>query len=646
MWSRCNLWALRATHRHRYLLTPAFAQTVRFSSGTTTMGVIGTHTVDTTERLAKLRELLKKPENNVKAFFVPSEDQHFSEYPAHSDERRAFISGFNGSAGCAIITLRDAFLFTDGRYFLQASQQLDSNWKLMKQGLPDVPTWQEFLSKHLEQGTRIGIDPTLISAADAESLKKSLEPRGSVLVSLQKNPVDIVWGKDRPPCPHNDVFPLDVKYAGETFQSKLQRLREEIKKKKAVASVITLLDEVAWLFNLRGTDIDFNPVFFAYAVVTPTEAILFMNDAQDQQTFLGSDVEIRPYESFIPALRQLATTLGANKEKPMLLGDKTSLAVVEAIGQENSILIPSPVAAMKAIKNETEIEGFRKCHIRDGAALTRYFAWLEEQLNDGVELNESQAASKLEEFRSELDLFRGLSFTTISSTGPNAAVIHYSPDPDDCAIIKKDQIYLCDSGGQYLDGTTDVTRTLHFGTPTNEEKRAFTRVLQGHISIDTAIFPTGTSGYIIDSFARRALWQEGWGYRHGTGHGVGHFLNVHEGPQGIGTRIAYNSTSLKVGMTVSNEPGYYADGRYGIRTESVVIVQEAKTPNNFGNGYLCFEHVTMCPIQTKLIDFSLMTAQEKEWLNSYHAETLEKVGPLLRNDLRALQWLERECSPV
>ncbi|KAG1815096.1 peptidase M24, structural domain-containing protein [Suillus subaureus] len=650
MWSQCSFGALRA-HRHRFLLTPAFAQTIRFSSGiTTTMGAIGTRTVDTTERLAKLRELLKKPENNVKVFVVPSEDQHFSEYPAHSDERRAFISGFNGSAGCAIITLRDAFLFTDGRYFLQASQQLDSNWKLMKQGLPeeDVPTWQEFLSKHLEQGTRIGIDPTLISAVvDAESLKKSLEPRGSELVSLQKNPVDIVWGKDRPPCPHNSVFPLDVKYAGETFQDKLQRLREEMTKKKAVASVVTLLDEVAWLFNLRGTDIDFNPVFFAYAVVTPTKAILFMNDAQVQhsiKTFLGSDVEIRPYESFIPSLRQLAATLGANKDKPMLLGDKTSLAVVEAIGQENAVLIPSPVAAMKAIKNETEIEGFRKCHIRDGAALTRYFAWLEEQLNGGAELNESQAAAKLEEFRSELDLFRGLSFTTISSTGPNAAVIHYSPDPDDCAVIKKDQIYLCDSGGQYLDGTTDVTRTLHFGTPTDEEKRAFTRVLQGHISIDTAIFPTGTSG--ADSFARRALWQEGWDYRHGTGHGVGHFLNVHEGPHGIGTRIAYNSTSLKAGMTVSNEPGYYADGRYGIRTESVVIVREAETPNNFGNGYLCFEHVTMCPIQTKLIDFSVLTAQEKEWLNSYHAETLEKVGPLLRNDLRALQWLERECSPV
>ncbi|OAX39695.1 Creatinase/aminopeptidase [Rhizopogon vinicolor AM-OR11-026] len=609
------------------------------------MGVTGT--VDTTTRLVKLRKLLKNPENNVKAFVVPSEDQHFSEYPAHSDERRAFISGFNGSAGCAIITLGGAFLFTDGRYFLQASQQLDSNWKLMKQGLPDVPTWQEFLSKHLEQGTRIGIDPTLISAADAESLQMSLEPRNSELVSLQQNPVDIVWGKDRPIRPRNKVFPLDVKYAGETFQSKLGRLREEIQKKNAVASVVTLLDEVAWLFNLRGTDIDFNPVFFAYAVVTPTEALLFVNDVQvqdDVKALLGSDVQIRPYESFLSFLKQLTTSLGASNEKPMLLGDKTSLAVVEAIGEGNFVLVPSPVAAMKAIKNETEIEGFRQCHIRDGAALTRYFAWLEEQLSNGVELNESQAADKLEEFRSELDLFRGLSFTTISSTGPNAAIIHYSPDSADCAIVRKDQIYLCDSGGQYLDGTTDVTRTLHFGTPTDEEKRAFTRVLQGHISIDTAVFPTGTTG--VDVFARRALWQEGWDYRHGTGHGVGHFLNVHEGPQGIGTRIGYNDTPLKAGMTLSNEPGYYADGRYGIRIESIVIVREAKTPNNFGNEYLCFEHVTMCPIQKKLIDFSLLNTQEKEWLDAYHAETLEKIGPLLRNDPRALQWLERECSPV
>jgi Xaa-Pro aminopeptidase len=299
------------------------------------------------------------------------------------------------------------------------------------------------------------------------------------------------------------------------------------------------------------------------------------------------------------------------------------------------------------VKNVTELEGFRQSHIRDGAALARYFSWLEEQLKNGVVLNESQGSDQLEKFRSELDLFQGLSFTTISSTGPNGAIIHYKPDPNDCDIIKKDQIYLCDSGGQFLDGTTDVTRTWHFGTPTDEEKRAFTRVLQGHIAIDTSIFPTGTTGFIIDAFARRALWQDGLDFRHGTGHGVGHFLNVHEGPHGIGTRIILNNSPLKAGMTVSNEPGYYADGRFGIRIESIVLVKEVKTPNNFGDKvYLGFENVTMCPIHKKLVDTSLITEQERNWLNKYHEETFEKVSPLLKDDSRALEWLKRECSPL
>ncbi|KAH7924378.1 Creatinase/aminopeptidase [Leucogyrophana mollusca] len=650
MWSRCRV-APAGGHRYRVFFPSTFTPIIRIKprASLSTMGAPGAQTVDTSKRLANLRELMKKPENNVKAFVVPSEDQHSSEYLAQCDERRAFISGFNGSAGCAVVTLKDAFLFTDGRYFLQAEQQLDRNWKLMKQGLLDVPSWQDFLSKHLEQGTRIGVDSSLISAVDAESLKKSLEPRKSELVALEKNPVDVVWGTERPERPKNQVFSLDVKFAGESAQTKLDRLREEMAKKNAAAMVVTMLDEVAWLFNLRGSDIDFNPVFFAYALVTPDSAVLFVDEGQiddEVRTSLGSAVEIRSYESFLPYLRELPSTTKLSKDTPVLLGDKTSLAVAEAVGSSNVVIVPSPVAAMKAIKNATEIEGFRQSHIRDGAALARYFAWLEEQLENGVELNESQGADKLEQYRSELALFRGLSFPTISSTGPNAAIIHYSPDPADCATITKDQIYLCDSGGQYSDGTTDVTRTWHFGTPTAEEKRAFTRVLQGHISIDSAVFPTGTSGYIIDSFARRALWQDGLDYRHGTGHGVGHFLNVHEGPHGIGTRIAYNSTSLKAGMTVSNEPGYYADGRFGIRIENVVIVREAETRNNFGNGYLGFEHVTLCPIQKKLIDFSILSVEERNWLNAYHAETLEKVSPLLSNDPRALAWLERECSPT
>ncbi|GBE89160.1 Probable Xaa-Pro aminopeptidase [Sparassis crispa] len=589
------------------------------------------------------------PEYDVGAVVIPSEDQHYSEYIAQCDERRAFISGFDGSAGCAIVTSRDAFLFTDGRYFLQAEQQLDKNWTLMKQGLPDVPTWQEFLSKRLDRNTRIGIDPTLITATDAENVQKALASTDSRLISLPRNLVDLVW-KDRPPRPAKKIFPLDVKYSGESHMEKIKKVRGELKNKKLQAIVINMLDEVAWLFNLRGSDIDFNPVFFAYAIVTHEKALLFVNAAQVDEavlSHLGPEVETHPYDTFFSHLKELGAELGLNNTAQVLVSDKTSLAIVDAIGSDHILVSRSPVTDLKSIKNNTEIEGFRQSHIRDGAALVRYFAWLEEQLNGGAELTESQVADQLENYRSELDLFRGLSFPTISSTGPNGAIIHYTPDPKDCAIVRKDQVYLCDSGGQYFDGTTDVTRTLHFGIPTAEEKRAFTRVLQGHIAIDTAIFPNGTTGYIIDSFARRPLWEDGLDFRHGTGHGVGHYLNVHEGPHGIGVRIAYNSTPLRNGMTVSNEPGYYADSRFGIRIEDVVIVREAQTPNNFGEkGYLCFEHVTMCPIQKNLIDGALLSPRERTWLDAYHAEVLRKVSPLLQNDGRALAWLQRECAPL
>ncbi|KAJ7249434.1 putative Xaa-Pro aminopeptidase P [Mycena rebaudengoi] len=529
----------------------------------------------------------------VQAFVVPSEDQHSSEYLADCDERRAFISGFNGSSGCAIVTSKEAFLFTDGRYFLQAEQQLDNNWTLMKQGLPDVPTWQEFLSTKVEPSSRIGIDSSLISAVDAETLTKALKPRGSELVSLSKNIVDSVW-EHRPARPKSSVLPLAIKYS------------------------------VAWLFNLRGADIAYNPVFFAYATITQDKATLFVdsdqiNDATRQT--LGDQVAILGYDKFFDNLKSLAEELDSTNAPKVLLGDKSSLAVAEAVGEGNYIIAQSPIAEMKAIKNETELEGFRQSHIRDGVALARYFSWLEEQLVAGVELNESQAADKLEGFRSELDLFRGLSFPTISSTGPNGAIIHYSPDANDCAVVKQDQVRVLST---FFDGTTDVTRTWHFGTPTTEEKRAFTRVLQGHIAIDTVVFPNGTTG------------------RHGTGHGVGHYLNVHEGPHGMGVRIAHNSTPLKPGMTVSNEPGYYADGRFGIRIENIVLVRKADTPNNFGDkGFLGFEHVTM-----QLIDKSIFTVEETRWLNDYHAEIFDKVSGSLQNDPRALEWLKRECSAI
>jgi Xaa-Pro aminopeptidase len=602
------------------------------------MSAVGTQTVNTTERLTALRHLMA--ERNIDAYVVPSEDQHFSEYIAECDMRRAFISGFNGSAGTAIVTKDKAYLFTDGRYFLQAEQQLDKNWTLMKQGLPDVPTWQESITKNVTPPAHLGIDPELLSASEAKSF-------AGIDITYCENLVDLVWGSARPPRPQKPIFTLDVKYAGADHTTKLARVRQELEKQKARALVVAMLDEVAWLFNLRGADIEFNPVFFAYAVVTADTAILFVNPEQvspEVRTQLGQEVQLRPYDACIPYLKELGSDLQAGQK--VLIGDKTSVAVADAIGLSYINIARSPIADLKTIKNASEIEGFRACHIRDGAALVRYFAWLEEQLNQGVKLSESQGADQLEKFRSELSLFKGLSFTTISSTGPNAAIIHYSPDPNDCAIIQKDQIYLCDSGGQYLDGTTDVTRTLHFGTPTDAQRRAFTRVLQGHIAIDTAVFPNGTTGYIIDTWARRYLWKDGLDYRHGTGHGVGHFLNVHEGPQGIGTRIAYNSTPLKPGMTVSNEPGYYADGEYGIRIENVVVVREAQTPNNFGDkGFLGFEHVTMVPMGRNLIDVSLLSVDEREWVDAYHKE-IRKVSPLLESDARARTWLERECAPL
>ncbi|KDQ60006.1 hypothetical protein JAAARDRAFT_711428 [Jaapia argillacea MUCL 33604] len=644
-------WTLGLRFRSHLLPRPSCLHKPRFYSTTlTNMGAQATHTVDTTKRLEALRGLMSGGKVSVDAYVVPSEDQHSSEYLAHCDERRAFISGFNGSAGCAVITKDQAYLFTDGRYFLQAEKQLDKNWTLMKQGLADVPTWKEFVSKRLETKTRLGIDPSLISAGDAQSFEDGLNTRDSTLVSLEQNLVDIVWGSERPSRPKSAVEPLDVKYAGQAHHDKIAKVREELEKKKVKALVVTMLDEVAWLFNLRGSDIDFNPVFFAYAVVTPSTTSLFIDPAQVSdavRAHLGDDIEIRTYDEFFGYLKGLGEELKLGKDEKVLIGDKSSQAVANALGKDNIKIARSPIASLKSIKNSTEVEGFRACHIRDGAALAKYFAWLEEELtvkgNEG--LSEWKAAEKLEGYRSEGALFKGLSFTTISSTGPNGAIIHYSPDPNDCAIIKKDQIYLCDSGGQYLDGTTDVTRTWHFGTPTAEEKRAFTRVLQGHIAIDKAVFPNGTTG--TDSWARRALWEDGLDYRHGTGHGVGHFLNVHEGPHGIGVHITYNSTPLKAGMTVSNEPGYYADGKFGIRIENIVIVQEAKTPNNFGDkGFLSFEHVTVCPIHKKLIDTELLTAQEKTWLNNYHAETWEKVSPLLQNDTRALEWLKRECAPL
>ncbi|KIY73001.1 putative aminopeptidase P, cytoplasmic [Cylindrobasidium torrendii FP15055 ss-10] len=621
-------------------------------------------TVQTGERLASLRKLMSEwkgeKRQSLDVYVVPSEDAHGSEYSAPCDDRRAWISGFDGSAGCAVITHDKALLFTDGRYWLQASGQLDDNWTLMKQGALNVPTWQDYLSKSIPSDSLIGIDPTLIAASDATTIKTALAPRSSTLVPVIQNLVDGAWDSDRPARPANKIFELSTEWSGKGHQEKLSEVQAELAKLedgKVDAVVLSALDEIAWLFNLRGSDIDYNPVFFSYAIVPKEgEAQLFVQEAAEVEFASNKGlqgVNISAYDKFWDALKKVV----ADSEK-VLVPNSSSLAISTVIG-DKTYMAASPISILKAIKNQVELDGFRNSHVRDGVALVRYFAWLEEKLNsEDNQVNEWDAATVLEQYRSELQHFRGLSFPTISSTGKNGAIIHYGPSKDDSAVVDPNELYLCDSGAQFTDGTTDVTRTWHFGknVPRAEEIRAFTRVLQGHIAIDTAVFPGGTTGFTIDSWARRALWKDGLDYRHGTGHGIGHFLNVHEGPHGIGLRIAYNATPLQPGMVVSNEPGYYEDGKFGVRIESVVLVKEIKdgmgkwggeAGKGFGGkGWYEFERVTMCPIQKKLVDKSLLTKDEVEWLDGYHAEVLDKVGPLLGNDTRARAWLEKECSPI
>ena len=411
--------------------------------------------------------------------------------------------------------------------------------------------------------------------------------------------------------------------------------------------------------GLMTSSIPYNPVFFSYAVVTADAATLYTDDSklpQDVKDHLGDKIQVRPYEAIFEDVTALSASSTQksdetdSKERPKFLtSNRASWALNKALGGEDCVEeVRSPITDAKAIKNEVELEGMRQCHIRDGAALTEYFAWLEDQLvNKGASLDEVDGADKLESIRSRHERFMGLSFDTISSTGPNAAVIHYKPEKGACSVIHPKKVYLCDSGAQYLDGTTDTTRTLHFGEPTEMEKKAYTLVLKGHIALELVRFPKGTSGFAIDALARQFLWSEGLDYRHGTGHGVGSFLNVHEGPIGIGTRKEYADIPLSVGNVISNEPGYYEDGNFGIRIENMIIVKEAETKHNFGDkGYLGFERVTMVPHCRKLIDLSLLTDVEKKYINEYHKEVFDKTSKFFENDGLTMEWLKRETAPL
>ncbi|XP_058054150.1 xaa-Pro aminopeptidase ApepP-like [Anopheles bellator] len=607
----------------------------------------------TGEKLSALRQLMKNLPNNqgtIRAYLVPSSDAHQSEYLAAHDERRAFVSGFDGSAGTVLVTETEALLWTDGRYYQQAGKQLDANWTLMKDGLPDTPSIDAWLAKTLERGSVVGVDANLFTAAAWKPLQTSLKTAGCTLLAVTPNLVDLIW-KEQLPVPNHELLTLSTTFTGRSTAEKLASVREKMTEKRASVLVVSALDEIAWLLNLRGTEIDYNPVFFAYVMVTLDELHLFVDGAKIVPTVLEHfrenrvEVRVHPYGDVHTELQRLT------RESTGLvwISSGSSYALTALVPEEKRFQNITPIELMKAVKNVTEAKGMRDCHVRDGLALCQYLAWLERTIAAGTPVTEISGAAELERLRSRQDRYKGLSFATISASGPNASIIHYHPLPETNRPITNQEMYLCDSGAQYLDGTTDVTRTVHFGQPSDEEIRAFTHVLKGQIALGTAVFPRKVEGRFLDSIARKALWDIGLDYGHGTGHGVGHFLNVHEGPMGIGIRLMPNDPGLEENMFLSNEPGYYKDGQFGIRIEDIVQVVTADVGTNFdGRGALTFRTVTMCPIQTRLIDVKLLTDEEREHLNNYHDQVYETLAPLLRSaaDHETLAWLKRETAPI
>ncbi|XP_050424258.1 xaa-Pro aminopeptidase ApepP isoform X2 [Adelges cooleyi] len=530
--------------------------------------------VGTGHLLLKFRELLKMKYLGelLNGYIVLSEDAHQNEYIAASDGRRAFITGFNGSAGLALITQNEALLWTDGRYFLQANQQLDNNWTLMKMGLPDTPTISEWLSKNMKPGSRIGVDANLITYSEWRRINKEIKYKGISLVPLETNLIDLMWS-NRPAVPCNPVKPLNVKYSGKICGEKVEEVRQKMTEKNASILLVTALDEIAWLLNLRGSDISYNPVFYSYVVLTHTDVHLFIEEKKLEKSVLehfkneNLSVNIHPYETIHTFFNDILAS-DSSKTGKVWVSDKSSYNLVTTVSKSNRISKPTPIPLMKAIKNPVEIKGLINAHIKDGAALCSYFSWLEENISQG-NLTEISAAEKLLSFRSLQDDFVGLSFETISSSGPNAGIIHYSPTPETDRALSLNEMYLCDSGGQFLDGTTDVTRTLHFGTPTDYQRECFTRVFKGQANLAMSKFPHKILGNCLDSFARRFLWEVGLDYMHGTGHGIGAYLNVHEGPMGISWREIPNDPGLQPGMFLSN--GNFECSEYHILKKCIEI---------------------------------------------------------------------------
>ena len=586
--------------------------------------------------LASLRAELAK--RGLDGFLIPRADEHQGEYVPKRAERLSWLTAFTGSAGLACVLTDKASVFVDGRYTLQVRAQTDTQLFETNELMGDGPLiW---LEGNLPKGSKLGYDPWLHTQSAVERLRVVVERNGSTLVPCENNPLDKVW-TDQPPPPDDEARVYKEALAGESALSKRERVGIEIAKRGADAAILTLPDSVCWLLNIRGSDVPHTPFVLAFAILFADGAVnLFINSDKvpwDMVKHLGQGVRMDGRGEF-------SLQLGALKGKKVIVDPSWASAYIfDRLNQSGATIIRAsdPCQLPKAVKNPTEIEGMRQAHIRDGQALTRFLAWFSREAPKGA-LTEIDAVEKLEEFRRDTKRLKDISFDSISGAGPNGAVVHYRVTRKTNRAIEAGQLFLIDSGAQYEDGTTDVTRTVAVGTPTAEMRDRFTRVLKGHIALALARFPEGTNGAQLDSFARRPLWEAGLDYGHGTGHGVGAYLSVHEGPQSISPRG--NAQPLMPGMICSNEPGYYKEGAFGIRIENLVVVNEPQAPADGEREMLSFETITLAPIDLALVDGALLTESERDWLNAYHARVQGVVAPVMEGE--DLAWLKRATRAI
>ena len=574
------------------------------------------------EGIQRLREVMKK--EKIDYYIVPSEDFHQSEYVAECFKSRAYITGFTGSAGTALIGIEKAILWTDGRYFIQANEQLkDSGIELFKMRIPGWPTLEDWLMENMINGQTLSFDGRAVSVNQYKEILKIKENK-NINIIMDKDLIEEIW-EAKPEIPKEKVFLHDIKYCGKTANEKIQEVRNEMKKLGGKTYIISSLDDIAWIFNIRGNDVKYTPVVLAYALINEEKAVLYLNkekiSSMDEATLLKEGIIIKNYEDIFVDIKEI-------KDSIILDPSKISAYIYKQINKDvKKIEELNITTKLKAIKNKTEIENLKRCQLKDGVAMVRFIKWIKE--NVGIdEITELTLADKLCEFRSKGDLFIEESFGTIAGYRDHAAMMHYSATEESAYKLEKEGILLVDSGGQYLDGTTDITRSIVLGKLSKEEKRDFTLVLKAHINLMRAKFLKGTTGSNIDILSRIVLWKEGIDYKCGTGHGVGFCLSVHEGPQTI--RPVPNTIELEPGMILTNEPGVYREGKHGIRTENVMLVIKDEKNDEFGEFYK-FETMSYCPIDLEGIDVELLTRDEKEWLNTYHKETYDKLSPLLND---------------